>query len=973
MLANSGIDMRVFEECAAAIRRGWNWSRVALASLDEVDTFIDKRRDGFQLSKGLKTLLASVEGRRAVADRLVQLSQFRNEVLDRNLVGRAFSDTMDAITSAGLLPKSLLGADPTEVLFAELFDFAKARGDEGASVPRWLWSTAEGAYGLMLGLPLRMELGFVPPDVDRVGFVAIDARGRPVGGADREAVYIRSGDIFRRVSPWPGLSVLSGMDLPVDLLARFKSAAEDVEHCYRRFELPGEPVTLLNAGSGELVPSLPPGTAAILLVRPGWSAHTPPASWTRLLGGAVEGWRADVPSVPTSVTFRGPTGEEEAWSFGGPPPLRLKVEGDAVEGLRYARVAAFRSWPEFRLVGSARQVNVEVFCPDGQSRSERRSLRNGRFSVPKVPGAGLFKVVATAGGQTTQTRFVVLPPGTIFEITQQQEQGGATTAMATVMGDEVVLTPTAAGSNATPGSIRFPPGTRGKQRIGVAGPGSLPEGLWEPFIEPEEVRLIDVNDVLLEPPWDLAACDASARFIISGRAGAQISIETCGRTFTRYLSAEGSRQVRLTELPDDLRQQEHGQLDVCWLDSSQGKTMRREFRIRNARLARPTIRVDGNRVLLQTLRLLPEPVEIEVLPVWKPWEPFVRVSANATRCGEKDFYACNLPAEHGQFMVGLASRGRPVTGLALAVIPGETPDLANPVSALLWDKNPEQQSLVSALRTQEWTFVLDVAERIERYGAVFFKISKALPRVAGRSLLCRLAQEPGIAFDCALWRLVQRGALTGSSGPGRMVIRYADLDAAAEVLSDDQNRALNALDELSSWQAGLVTAALSRWPLPFHDLRFQEIVGPWAHLNHGKPTSLKVEEIELIRTPDDDSVDTQAVITKLGPRARGLFQVRKATVGDLGDRCRRDLQEFGVNLGPWADSSYRRLVEQFDRLPPDVVDFEQAIFFVTRALHRGWRSDGSQFDDCLKVNALWKYAPSLVDYWLNYWGCAQTT
>lgn len=972
MLANSGIDMRVFEVCAAAIRRGWSWSRVALASLDDVDTFIEVRSGGFQLSKGLTALLANAEGRRAVADRLIQLSRLRNEVIERGLLRPTFSDTRDAIVSAGLTPKSLLGAEPTETLFSELFDFAKGKDDEGASVPRWLWSTGEGTYGLVLGLPLRMELAFVPPDVDRVRVLAIDAGGILVGRAEREAVYTRSGDTFRRISPWSVLPVREGADLPIDLLARFGSGAEDVEHHYRRFELPGAPVTLLNAGSGEVVPSVPPGATAILLVSQGWSVATPPITWTRLQGMVVEAWRAEVPTTASSVLFRGPAGEEEVWSFGGPPPLRLKVEGDAVEGLRYARIPAFRRWPEFRILGSARRANVEISGPNGQARSERRSLRSGRFSVPPFPGAGLFKITATAEGQTTQARFVVLPPGICFEVSQH-EQEGATTVMATVTGEGVALTPTAAGSTVTGGSIRFPPGTRGKQRIGVAGPGSLLEGLWEPFIEPEEVRLIDVNNVLLDPPWDLAACDASAHFIISGRAGSQLRIETCGRTFTRYLSAEGTRQVRLTELPDDVMQLETAQLEVSWLDPSKNSARRREFRIRNARLARPQIRLEGNRVLLQSPRLLPEPVEIEVLPVWRPWDPYVRVSAALARCDDKDFYAGTLPAEHGQFMVGLVSGGRPATGLALATLPNEPPDLSNPVSALLWDKKPDQERLVSALRAQDSALVLDIATRVERYGAVFFQIAKALPRAAGRSLLCRLAQEPGTALDCALWRLVQRGPLAGSLGPGRMVVRYADLDAAAESLADDQSRALDALDELASWQAGLVTTALSRWPLPFQGARFEEIIALWAHLDHGKPLPLKPAEIELIGTPDDESIDTQSIVAKLGPRARGLFQVRKATAGDLGERCRRELQKLDVNLGAWADSSYQRLLERVDGLPLDVLDFEQTVFFATRALHRGWRSDGSQFGDCLKVNALWRYAPALVDYWLNYWGCVQTT
>ncbi|MBL0215413.1 MAG: hypothetical protein IPQ07_16195 [Myxococcales bacterium] len=268
--------------------------------------------------------------------------------------------------------------------------------------------------------------------------------------------------------------MVKGTDLPIDLLARFGSGVEDVEHHYRRFELPGTPVTLLNAGSGELVPSLPPGTTAILLVSQGWSAATPPASWTRLQGMVVETWRADVPSVPTSALFRGPAGDEEAWSFGGPPRLRLKVEGDEVEGLRYARVPAFRRWPEFRIVGASRWVNVEIRGPDGQVRSERRSLRNGRFLAPQLAGAGLFKITATAEGQTTQTRFVVLPPAISFEVSQQEQ--GATTVMAAVTGEGVVLTPTAAGSSVTAASIRFPL-AHGKQRIGVAGPGSLMEGL----------------------------------------------------------------------------------------------------------------------------------------------------------------------------------------------------------------------------------------------------------------------------------------------------------------------------------------------------------------------------------------------------------------------------------------------------------------------------------------------------------------
>ncbi|MBL0215412.1 MAG: hypothetical protein IPQ07_16190 [Myxococcales bacterium] len=284
-------------------------------------------------------------------------------------------------------------------------------------------------------------------------------------------------------------------------------------------------------------------------------------------------------------------------------------------------------------------------------------------------------------------------------------------------------------------------------------------------------------------------------------------------------------------------------------------------------------------MLLQSPRLLPDPVEIEVLPVWKPWDPYVRVPATLTRCDDKDFYAGPLPAEHGQFMVGLTSGGRPVTGLALAVIPGERPDLSNPISALLWDKKPDQERLVSALRTQDWAVVLNVAARIERYGAVFFQIAKALPRVAGRSLLCRLAREPGSALDCALWRLVQRGMTAESSAPGRMVVRYSDLEAAAEVLADDQNRALDALDELASWQAGLVTTALLRWALPYEDARLQEIIGHWAHLAHGKPLPLKPKEIELIGTPDDDSIDTQAVISKLGPRARGLYQGAESNRG----------------------------------------------------------------------------------------------
>ncbi|MBL0215414.1 MAG: hypothetical protein IPQ07_16200 [Myxococcales bacterium] len=164
MLANSGIDMRVFEECAAAIRRDWSWSRVALASLDDGDRFIEARCAGFQLSKGLKALLANAEGRRAVADRLIQLSRFRNEVLERGLVRPAFSDTRDAIASAGLTPKSLLGAEPTEALFSELFDFTKTRGDE---VPRFpVGSGTQGKERTVScsGFRFAWSYPFVPPD-----------------------------------------------------------------------------------------------------------------------------------------------------------------------------------------------------------------------------------------------------------------------------------------------------------------------------------------------------------------------------------------------------------------------------------------------------------------------------------------------------------------------------------------------------------------------------------------------------------------------------------------------------------------------------------------------------------------------------------------------------------------------------------------------------------------------------------------
>jgi hypothetical protein len=961
MLAQSGMDVGVLEVCAEAVRTGWSWPLVARSALADVEAFIEARRGGFALREGLKALLQEAEGLRAVADRLIELARFRESILERGLVRSGFEDTRAAIVSSGLSAKAFLGTDLTDALLRSLLEIGRSAEDE-VSTPRWRWVAAsETAYGLGLSLPRRMEVQ-VPIEVDRLRLVATDSRGLQLGGPAGEAEYMRSGNSFRRTSQASCLLARAGCEFPVQMSVRFREGAAEREVLLDSLSRLREPVTLLHAGSGEQVDSAPPGTSVILLVAPGWTLESSEAELQVIPGMAVEVRRATVPAEPAELRFTGPLGEEASWLLGNSEPLRLKLRVDCIEGLRFEGAPAVSTWPTFEVFGAGRAAETTLSLPSGGMEATHSRLRNGVLKLEEKAQYGRYSLRVAVGGRWAQTRFVLLPPAASFVVQEEPAQADGTVATrASVAGIEADLRPTDAEAIREGGSVLFPQTLLGKRTIGIAAPRFNLQGSWTVMVEPMGVQLLDSQGAKVESPWDLSVCDAASKIVISGSPGTAIELEFGGKRIQRHLALNGFCEVRLVEMASSLRESDAGRITVGWEHQAT-----REYRFVNQLLTRPTETREDGQVLLQSRRRLKEPVAGELLPVWQPWLPYQTQPARYVERNGKHAYAVALPSTPGGYMVALTEQGRPATGMMLAIVEGEAPDLSHPLSALLWEKGASVQAMVEALRAQPWELTAQIAEQVERYGPSFFRVERAFASAAGRTLLHRVVENPGSAEDCALGRLLRR------SGHDLTVARYSDLDEVAESATRSDDVFLAALDALAGKSAGLLLAALKRWcrtPAGADNQEhFQAIISPMIHLTAGKPARLSVAETDLVITPDDPATQLAAG-SSLGPRVQGLLQARSCTCKaafESDEGLRKIRRRYPVTVGAVGDWEYRAMAPP--GVPPAVVALEELVAACTRDVHR-WRCRGADLDACKNACELAQHVGTLVDYWLNYWAC----
>jgi hypothetical protein len=978
MLAHSGLDMEILALCADLVAANWSWDAVVRSSLADVEAFLAPRMN-MPLRTAYRAQLQQPEFLPAVCALLIELARFRRDVLERGLARPTITDTRVALDAAGISAKPLLGAEPSDNLLDALFDFRQARPDQDVSSPRWFWSTYEGAYGLAVVIPRQVAFNSVPICVDRVRLVAVDSAGHPLGAADGFD-FLRSGSVFRRVAGASRLLLRPGTRLPIQLVLRYCSGPEEVECVFSSLDLPREPVTMFDPGSGEPTRSAPVGSPVILAVAPGWTLRDPPAGINAVSGSALPAFRGSVPAPSLDLRFETLDGESVIWPFGQGEPVRLLPRGLAVEGLRFKGSPAFNRWPEIRVDGieilaGRGEARIESLGPVGGSGLrhthviETVRVRNGRLEAPSVqPEPGEYRVRLEAGERPAITRFVLLPKDARFT-TQNEEPDstGLVASRASVKGlnADLRVCDSPEGETIAEGVIRFPAGATGPRTLSVATREM--ELTWKLCLHPPCARILVSEGNALQLPWDLSACNPASVLEVFGEPGEEIQVRALGKVLRRRLGPEGRREICMLELPSPLFDRATERIDIRWENGA-----RREFALVNQQLAKPRFRRrsdDDPRLLLQASRPIRGPVLAELVLAWAPWEPAESQPVQEVQEGGKSWFEVSLPPSPGPYMVALTERNRPVTGMVLAEVPGSRQDLKNPLSNLLWGRTSTIQSMVEVLRAQPPDLAERIAERVERYGWSYFRVSGALPSVAGRSFLYRLAASPGSAEDCALGRLLRR------NGYDLMVARYSDLDEVTAALTADEDRLVEALDALAVRAVGLLFAAGRRWMprSPEATARWGEIMSTVAHLQSGRPWRLKARDSELLKTPSTSSENPinprpEDLCAGLSPRLTGLMQARAWRGALSDDPALRDIvRRYGGDAGPVRDPDFRRVIEVDEaRVPEETVRHEAAVFACTREVHR-WRSGKGSPEACKDARELAQHVATLVDYWLNYW------
>ena len=963
MVAHSGLDMGVLEACAERVANAWNWAVVESSTLDAVEKFVDDRRASLSesLTTGRRALLDSPEGIRAVAHTLIELATFRREVMSRQLAKTDVAETRLAVGRAGLDPKTFLGAEPSDRLLQIVLGVGRQRGLE-PETPSFVWLSTQSYFGLGLTLPRKLAFQEVSPDVDRVRVSVVDSVGQSQR-AGSENLYARDGAAFRRTTPSSVIPIAASLSLPLQVLVRFRRGDDDCEVLHSTQELPGIPVTIFHE-NGEYVDAAPAGTRVILACAPGYSLEASPML-VRVPGPALEFWRATVPSEPVVLTIRDGAGETDEWVFGSEPAPRVEAKGSTIAGLTIARARVFREWPELRVTGFAGRAQLEVRKPSGVTEREDVVCRNGRVRSAGCDAPGLYRVTLQKPGWQTRCRFVVLPPTTRTSVVDQGEAG----VLAAIEGLPATLTARdQAAISVRPDALMFKTGTVGVQTASVLIPTLGLEGTWDIPIHPARARvLVRIDSTALDHPIDLSRCNDASVLELSGPPGTTVRLEVDGVGLTRQIGPEGKRLIHFWEMPVELFDEESEVMTATWDGAARKQKL---LRFVDPRQMRPILRpVVPGTFQLDARRQLEAPVEVEVVPVARPWEKSARVQASLDEAGKRFWYGFTIPESLAEpVLAGLLELGgMPATGLAL--IPAKSEDEAegrSELSRLLWKNEGTRSEVASLLRAAGPEVIEAVASTVNRHGPAFFSVADGLPGSAGYTLLKRFIANAGGAEDGDLGRVLAR------MGFDMLVATYADMvSAKADIEALPEAEYVDLLDAIAGRGVGLVIPALLMWRQPAWNEqlaeRFQEVIAPWAHLAQGGVAAISDEEADLIRTPPDSADRGAFEAVPLNPRAQGLVQARRAEVELAQNRKLREiLQRYAGSDGQFVVPEFKLIASRTTKLiPRSTLHLEEAAYACARKVD-AWRAGEGAVGDCRTARELGRYCGALLDYWLNY-------
>jgi hypothetical protein len=947
MIANSGIDPLLVQAGAARVAASWAWALVADADLEDIAAFVQAHRSAMSLRPGLLELVTSEEGALALADRLRELARFRRLVLERGLVDASAERTRALWCQHGLDPASFLGHPASDALIRAVFDVGRHAELEHAE-PRFTWISTDRFRGVGFALPRFLRPAAIPTDCDEIRAVVVDREGTVTTEGVR---YVREGAMFRTPRPIVVPLVARSSAPPVHLLVQWEDANDRRELRYASYDLPGRPLTIFGP-DGEHVTRPGPGAVVQLALADGWKVERPPSDLSPVAGTAVECWRTALPREPLSLELAGPDGERTSWILGAAAQTRVTARrGQRIPGLRLADATVFTTWPDIEAEGFDGRVLVEVQTPGGHREKRPALARNGRIRVAPFAAPGLYVIRVATGERSARTRFVLLPGARFCVDYLPPDRDGARAVRLRAESFDARLTPTDPDATCSGGTILFPPGASGDRAVGVALPALELAGTWTAGLHPCSVRLLADGTRPLPQPWRIRECSASAVLEITGLPGASVDVEAMGKRCELVLGAEGRRRLRLMELPPGLLQAQKGRIGFRWAGD------RIDVEYRNGSLDRPKLIVsDRFARIVPAQPLADAEVVAEVLPVWEPWTEFRACAVRPVAEHGVIGYEVELPEAPGRYVVGLAQRGRAVTGLCLVEVPGGIPAFASQLSRLLWERDTPRNDLRIALGYEDCDVLERLARRVNRYGHAYFNVAKPLRDVACRGLAQMLARGRSVE-DTELFRLLVEYDLD------LLVLRYSDLGRIAPASGQDPY-AMELLDELAGRAIGLAVAAFRAWPKDLVGPRLLELLRPWAPIADGSPVRLTSDDLDLIRTPDAPELLQHRERMAGSPRVQGLVQARKAEKALIEDATLRDIALRYLGDGDPPASYWALAGTEAQRLPPATARLDAVAFACASAVHR-WRLGLVEIDVCRDARRISRHARSLMDYWLN--------